>query len=163
MTTPYADQHTAEPARTKASDATCGRALCGWSPASLPADTSLKRAADIVRVGNVAAVGVLVVVIGLLNLAPHLSLRPSLAVDGLAALVAGGWCSLNFWRCRHAHCLITGPGWIALGAFAFIEAGLGHSVIGGNEQVVFLAVLGAALAFEAAWYLWRHTNAIMSA
>ena len=110
MTTPYADQQTVDPARTTVSVATRGRALCGWSPASLPADTSLKRAADIVRVGNVAAVGVLVVVIGLLNLAPHLPLRPSLVVDGLAALVAGGWCSLNFWRCRHAHCLITGPG-----------------------------------------------------
>lgn len=129
----------------------------------LPADTSLKRAADIVRVGNIAAVGVLMVVIGLLNLAAHLPLRPSLAVDGLAALVAGGWCSLNFWRCRHAHCLITGPGWLALAVFAFIEAGVGHSVIGGNEQLVFLAVLGVALAFEGAWYLRRHTNAVMSA
>lgn len=163
MTTPYVDQQTVEPARTTASAATCGRALCGWSPASLPADTSLKRAADIVRVGNVAAIGVLVVVIGLLNLAPHLSLRPSLVVEGLAALVAGGWCSVNFWRCRHAHCLITGPGWLALSVFAFVEAGVGHSVIGGNEQVVFLAVLGVALAFEAVWYLRRHTNAVTSA
>lgn len=163
MTNPYADQRTVEPAGTTASAATCGRALCGWSPASLPADTSLKRAADIVRVGNVAAVGVLLLVIGLLNLAPHLALRPSLGVDGLAAIVAGGWCSLNFWRCRHAHCLITGPGWLALGVFAFIEAGFGRSVIGGNEQPVFLGVLGVALAFEATWYLRRHTNAVMSA
>ena len=163
MTSPYADQQTVQPAPTKDSAVPCGRVLCGWSPASLPADTSLNRAADTSRVGNVAAAGVLVVVIGLLNVAPHLPLRPNLAVDGLAALVGGGWCTLNFWRCRHAHCLISGPGWLALAVFAFVEAGVGHSMIGGNEQPFFLAVLGVALAFEAVWYLRHHTNAVTSA
>jgi hypothetical protein len=137
-----------------------GRALCGWSPASLPADTNLKRRVDLLRLGNVAAVGLVVVVVGLLNLAAHLPVRGALAVEGLTGLAAGGWCSLNFWRCRHAHCLITGPGWLAFGVLALAEAGVGHSVIGGGEQPLFMAILGLAVVFEACWY-WRHrTNAV---
>jgi hypothetical protein len=103
-----------------------------------------------------------VIVVALLNLSPHLTHRADLAVDGLAALIAGSWCTLNFWRCRHAHCLITGPGWLALGLFAFSEAGLGHSLIGGDEQPAFLAILGVAIAFEVFWQLTHHTNAVAS-
>lgn len=139
-----------------------GRALCGWSPPSLDADTHLKRRVDRIRLGNVAACGVVLVVAGLLNLAAHLSVQPALVVDGLAGLAAGGWCSLNFWRCRHAHCLITGPGWIAFGFFAVIEASLGHSLIGGYEQPLFLGVLAAAVIFEAGWYSVHRTNAVLS-
>jgi hypothetical protein len=140
---------------------TCGvRALCGWSPPSLPADTVTKQRVDRIRVGNLAAIGVVAVVVGLLNLVPHLPLRASLATVGVAGLAAGGWRSLNFWRCRHAHCLITGPGWLAFGLFAFGEVVVGHSVIGGYEQPVFMAVLGTAVAFEIFWYLIRHTNAV---
>ena len=137
-----------------------GRALCGWSPPSSAADNDLKRRIDRIRLGNAAAVGLVVVVIGLLNLAAHLSGQPALAVYGLVGLVGGGWCSLNFWRCRHAHCLITGPGWVTFGVFALIEASLGHSLIGGYEQVVFLGLLGAAVLFECGWYALHHTNAI---
>lgn len=139
----------------------CGpRAVCGWSPQPLPADTALKRRVDRVLVGNVAAIVMVIVVVALLNLAPHLPTRAGLVVDGLAALVGGGWCSLNFWRCRHAHCLVTGVGWLALSVFVFVEAGIGRSSIGGNEQPVFLAILAAALIFEITWYLARHTHAI---
>jgi hypothetical protein len=81
-------------------------------------------------------------------------------VDALAALAAGGWCSLNFWRCRHAHCVVTGPAWLALSIFAFTEAGIGRSLIAGDEQLVFLGVLAAALCFEGVWYLARRTNAV---
>src|SRR6266542_7089422 len=70
------------------------------------------------------------------------------------------WCGLNFWRCRHAHCVITGAGWLALAVFTFVEAGLGRSLIGGNEPPVFLVVLGTGLVFEAAWYLARGSNAV---
>jgi hypothetical protein len=101
-----------------------------------------------------------VLVIALLNLAPHLPMRANLGADGLAALVAGGWCSLNFWRCRHAHCLVTGTGWLVLALFAIIETGIGRSVIHGDEQIIFLAVLAAGLLFEAGWYLTQRTNAV---
>jgi hypothetical protein len=105
-----------EDQRTRAVEGSCGsRALCGWSPPSLVADTPLKRRADVLRTGTLGAIGIVVVVVGLLNLAAHLPARPALAVDALAGLAAGGWCSLNFWRCRHAHCLVTGPGWFAFG------------------------------------------------
>jgi len=91
------------------------RALFGWSPPDLPADTALKRRADrlLPRTGW-AAVLYCAAVIGLLNLAPHLPERGNLAVDGLAALAAAAWCGLNFWRCRHAHCIVTSAGWAAL-------------------------------------------------
>jgi hypothetical protein len=139
-----------------------GRALCGWSPPSLPADSDMKRRADRIRLGNAATVGVVLMVVALLNLAAHLSAPPALVVDGMVSLAAGGWCSLNYWRCRHAHCLITGPGWLALGAFALVEAGLGHSLIDGCEQPVFLGILGMGVIFEVGWYLARRTNAVTS-
>ena len=96
------------------------RALFGWSPPDLPADTALKRRADrlLPRTGW-AAVLYCAAVIGLLNLAPHLPERGNLAVDGLAALAAAAWCGLNFWRCRHAHCIVTSTGWAALSQLAF--------------------------------------------
>jgi hypothetical protein len=107
-------------------------------------------------------VSVVIIVVGLLNVAGHISAQPSLVVVGLAGLAAGGWCSLNFWRCRHAHCLITGPGWLAFGVFALVEALLGHSLIAGYEQPVFLSILAVAVLFEISWYLSHHTNAVAS-
>lgn len=148
---------------TPAPAAPCGsRALCGWSPPSQIADTSLKRRVDRLVLGNFAAISILVAVVALLSLSPHLPRRADLAVEGLATLIGGAWCTLNFWRCRHAHCLITGPGWLALSVFVFAESALGHSVIGGYEQPTFVAVLGIALVFEAFWRLTLHTNAIAS-
>jgi hypothetical protein len=44
---------------------------------------------------------------------------------------------------------------------ALVEVGLGHSVIAGYEQPVFLGVLVAGLGFEAAWTLSRRTNAMV--
>jgi hypothetical protein len=113
------------------------------------------------RTGRSCAVYFLAV-IALLAVAPHLPGRAGLAADGLAALAAGSWCAVNFWRCRQAHCLISGIGWLGLTLLAFAGAGLGHSVIGGYEQLVFLGVLVAALAFEGAWCLARGTNAVMA-
>jgi hypothetical protein len=90
-------------------------------------------------------------VIALLISAGTLPPRPTLIVDGVAAAAGGLWCIGNFWRCRHAYCLVTGIGWSALGLFAFVEAGIGLSLISGDEQPVLLAVLVAGLAFEAWW------------
>jgi hypothetical protein len=140
---------------------TCRRALWGWSPPDLPADTQLKRRADrlLPRTG-VAVVVYFGAVIGLLNLAPQLPPRAGLAMDGLAAMAGGAWCGLNFWRCRHAHCAITSGGWLGLSIVAFAGAFLGHSLIGGNEQPVLLVVLAAALVFEAAWRRARGANSL---
>jgi len=99
-------------------------------------------------------------VAGLLLVAGIEPVRPGLALDAVGALAAGTWCALNFWRCRHAHCVVSGAGWLALGAFCIVEAALGRSVIAGDEQPVFLGILGVAVAFEAVWRLTRGTNAI---
>jgi len=94
------------------------------------------------------------------SVAPHLPNRERLGADAVAFLAAGGWCALNFWRCRHAHCALSGADWLALGVLALAEAGLGHSLIGGYEQPAFLGVLVIAVIFECAWYLQHGTNAM---
>ncbi len=145
---------------------TCGspRALCGWSPPPSPADTPLKRAVDryMPRTG-VPVILFFAAVVGLLLLAPHLPRAAELAGDALAAGAGGAWCGLNFWRCRHAHCLIDGAGWSALAVFDAAEAVIGRSFIHGDEQLLFLAVLAAGLVFEAGWYLARGSNAVTTA
>jgi len=62
------------------------------------------------RVQGCLCVLYVVVVVALLSIAPHLHTRSGLAVDGLAALAAGSWCVVNFWRCRQAHCVMAGVG-----------------------------------------------------
>lgn len=137
------------------------RALFGWSPPPLPADSRMKRRVDRMKPRTGVPVALFYIgVVALLFIAPLLPVRGALALDGLAALVGGAWCALNFWRCRHAHCAVTSVGWLALGLFAFVEAAIGRSLIGGDEQPVFLAVLALALVFEAAWSVWCGTNAI---
>jgi hypothetical protein len=131
-----------------------------WFPPALPADTPIKRRVDqlLPRTGR-PAVGYFVAVFALLGLAQVLPAPAYLVVDAIAFLAGGGWCALNFWRCRHAHCLVTGTGWLALALFAVAETGVGHSLIGGDEQLVFVAVLGVGLVFEVSWYLAHRTNA----
>jgi len=135
------------------------RSLWGWSPPPLPADTWFKRLVDkfLPRTG-LPVVIFFGSVIGLLVLGPHLPRREELAVDGVAALAAAGWCGLNFWRCRHAHCAVTAAGLLPLAALAFMEAGLGRTLIHGYEQLVFLGVLATGIVFEGVWYVAKGTN-----
>jgi hypothetical protein len=136
------------------------RALYGWSPPRLPADTPAKRRVDrLLPATGIPMALYFAAVISLLLLAPLLTRRADLAVDGLAAVAAAGWCGANFWRCRHAHCVVTASGWSALGIFCFVETGLGRSLIAGDEQPLFLAVLVLGVLFEGGWVLLRGTNA----
>lgn len=128
----------------------------------LPADTHVKRLVDraLPRTGLPAVLYFAVIVV-LLNVGPPLvTVRLNLALIGVASLAAGAWCSLNFWRCRHAHCVITGVGWSLLALFSLAEAALGRSLIAGYEDGVFLVVLGLGLAFEAVWRRAHGSNAI---
>ncbi len=135
--------------------------MFGWSPPPLPADTALKRRVDrVLPRSGLRLVVFYAAVVALLNVGLVLPKRLDLAAVGVASLAAGGWCAVSFWRCRHAHCVVTGVGWLALAGFAFVEAGLGRSLIHGDEGLVFLAVLAAGLAVEGAWYAVRGTNAI---
>jgi hypothetical protein len=137
------------------------RSLWGWSPPPLPARTRWQDAVDrwLPRSGA-ECVLYFAVVAGLLSLAPHLPVRGDLALEASAFLAAGSWCALNFWRCRQVHCLLTGAGWLALGALTLGEVALGHSLAHGYEQLIFLAVLAAGVAFEAAWAFLTRTNAL---
>ncbi len=132
-----------------------------WGPPALPADTPAKRAVDRFLPGpGRPAVIYFAVVIGLLGLGQALPAPGYLAVDAVAFLAGGGWCVLNFWRCRQAHCLLTGIGWLLLALFAAAEAGLGHSVIHGDEQLVFVGILAVSLAFEGVWFQVHHDRAV---
>jgi hypothetical protein len=99
-------------------------------------------------------------VIVLLNVGALLPKWLDLVAVGVASLAAGAWCGVNFWRCRHAHCLVTGPGWLALAGFAFLEAGLGRSLIYGDEGLAFLGVLAVGLLWEGVWYSAHRTHAM---
>ncbi len=150
---------TAGPGRGTSCCAPGGR--LAWSPPALPADTAVKRRVDrILPRTGLPAVAYFAAVIGLLGLAQILPAPAYLAVDAVAFLAGGAWCALNFWRCRHAHCLLTGSGWLLLALFAAAEAGLGRSLMGGDEQLVFLVILAMGLIFEGAWYLVRRDNAV---
>ena len=137
------------------------RSLWGWSPPPLPANSRFESLVDrlLPRTGLelVLFYGAL---IALLNISPHLARRPELALDGVAFLAAGSWCALNYWRCRHAHCLVTASAWLPLSAFAFAEAVIGRSLISGYEQPIFLGILGVAIVFEVVWTRTQGTNAI---
>ena len=101
-----------------------------------------------------------VVVVGLLVLATALPTRWELAVDALASLMGGSWCALNVWRCRHTHCLVTGAGWLILGGFSLVEAGIGRSVAGGYEEAAFYGILAAGILFEWLWVRAYGTHAL---
>jgi hypothetical protein len=145
----------------------CGTTCCvprvrrTWSLPVLPADTPAKRRVDHLLPGRgLPAVAYFATVAGLLGLAQIFPAPAYLVVDAVAFLAAGSWCALNFWRCRQAHCLLTGSGWLLLALLAVAEAGLGHSLIGGNEQLMFLGILAIGLVFEGTWYLMYRTNAV---
>ena len=127
----------------------------------LPAGTAVKRRVDrLLPRWGWPAVAYFAAVAGLFGLAQNLPAPAYLAVDAAAFAAGGIWCALNFWRGRQAHCLLTGSGWLLLALFAAAEAGVGHSLISGDEQLVFLAILAIGLGFEAFWYLTHRTNAV---
>src|SRR5207244_2253001 len=131
------------------------------APPPLPADTAARRRIDrlLPRPGIPAAVYFAALIV-LLGLAPHLPRRAELAADGLAFVAAGGWCGLHLWRRPPAPCMVNASGWPGVSPVALAEAGLGRSLIHGDEQLVFLGVLVAALGFEGLWYLAKGTNVI---
>lgn len=130
------------------------------SPSRLPADTASKHLVDRLQpTGSVqwpffAFVGALVIA------APLLPTQPGLAVGAVASFAGGTWCLANFWRCREAHCIVTGGGWAALFLLQLVELGIGRSVIHGTESSVFLAILVIGLAFECVWQAAFGTNAV---
>jgi len=130
------------------------------SPPRLPADSRLKRRADALLPTGAAQWVFFAGVAAAVSVARYLPLRPGLALDLVATVAAAAWCLVNFWRCREAHCVVSGVGWTGLAALEFVELALGRSVISGDEGIAFVAILVAALAFEAAWRVRHGTNAV---
>ena len=85
---------------------------------------------------------------------------PNLLIGAVVTVTASTYCLLNFWRCREAHCIVSGTGWAALAVFEFVEVAHGHSLIHGDESLVFLVILALAIAFEVYWRVRHGTNAV---
>jgi hypothetical protein len=76
-------------------------------------------------------------------------------------LALGGWCSLNFARCREAHCLITGAGFDALAVTALVAVGFGRHWYN-LLSLVIVPMLVAGIVFEAVWTSRQGSNAVGS-
>ena len=130
------------------------------SPPRLPADSVSKHVIDLVLPTGAAERVYFAMVAALVIAAPFVPTRPGLAVGALAALAASTWCLANFWRCREAHCIVTGAGWAALFALEIVELVIGRSVLHGAESSAFAAILLIGLVFECGWQLAFGTNAL---
>jgi hypothetical protein len=76
------------------------------------------------------------------------------AVAGGYVAFFGGYCLLNFWACREAHCALTGPGFTAAGFLGMIGAAWPGNALSWYtvrvEAIAFLAVLAGGFVFERA-------------
>ncbi|MGC2191780.1 MAG: hypothetical protein WA751_05550 [Candidatus Dormiibacterota bacterium] len=130
------------------------------SPPQLSGDTRSKRFTDrLLPRGLWLCLFFALIAIGV-SAAPHLPLRAGLALGSVTTLLASTYCLLNFWRCREAHCIVSGTGWALLALFEFAELGVGRSLIDRSEGLAFLIVLALAYAFEATWRLRYGTNSV---
>jgi hypothetical protein len=131
------------------------------SPPRLAADTRGKRLADRLLPTGPAQWIFFAAVAAALFAAGALPLRAGLILDLVATLAASGWCLTNFWRCREAHCIVTGAGWLPLAGLDAVEAGLGRSFVFGDEGLIFVAILVVGICFEALWRNRHGTNALI--
>lgn len=130
------------------------------SPPRSTADTGVKRVIDrVLPTGAWRCAFFIAIAVGI-SAVGQLPTTPGLVLGAATTLVAGGYCMLNFWRCREAHCIITGTGWAALGLFETAELAVGHSLIHRDEGAVFVAILIVAVTFEAYWRARHGTNAV---
>lgn len=131
------------------------------SPPATAADTPAKRLADrVLPTGRGQWVFFAVVAIAICA-APSLAREPGLALDLVATVAASAWCLVNFWRCRQAHCIVSGTGWAALAVLEVTELAAGRSFVLGSEGLVFLAILIVGAGFEVLWRLRHGTNALV--
>lgn len=131
-------------------------------PPSLPATTRVHRLADgfLRGVYALGTVGLLALILGGFLVASLLPDGVGVWLAGALYLAVGGYCSLNFWRCREAHCVVTGLGFTLLGV-ALLAAALGvPTIISEQNGPILLGVLAVAVAFEAIWRSRHGTNAV---
>jgi hypothetical protein len=132
--------------------------LC--SPPHLPGETRAKRAVDWLLPTGWWRCPFFIAIAAGVSAAPYLPVVPGLVLGAAVTLAASAYCLLNFWRCREAHCVVSGIGWAALGVFEIAETVIAHSLIHGDEGLAFVAVLVVAIAFEVFWRLRHGTNVV---
>jgi hypothetical protein len=135
----------------------------GWSrPPRLPGASRWHRSADrfLSGVQSICKMGLLAVVLGAFFVASLLPDRIGVWIAVVLYLAVGLYCSVNFWRCREAHCVITGAGFTLLGLGLLAEALGVHTPIGEYNGQILLGVLVVALAFEAVVRARNGTNAV---
>jgi len=130
------------------------------SPPRVDPDGHLERLADRLLPTGVGQWIFFGAVVAAVSLAPNLPRRWALALAAVATLAASAWCLVNFWRCREAHCILSGSGWALLGALGLVETGVGHSLVGDYGGALFFAVLVLAYSFEFVWRARYGTNAL---
>jgi hypothetical protein len=99
--------------------------------------------------------------IGAGQVANQLPSRYAMLPAAVYFLVLGGWCSLNFARCREAHCLITGAGFDVLALAALAAFGLDRHWYN-LLSLLILPVLVAGFSFEVVWTSRHGDNAVRS-
>jgi len=132
-------------------------------PAALAPTRQWHAAADRFLVVTRPAIIPAAVVLGVLagQIADALPSRYAMLPAMVYFLALGGWCGLNFARCREAHCLITGAGFGALAIAALVAVGLDRHWY--NLLSLMIApVLVAGFVFEAAWTHRYRQNALRS-
>lgn len=133
-----------------------------WShPPSLPATSRGRRGADkaLRSVDSSGRLGLLALVLAFV-LAFVLPDGIGIWFAGVLYLAVGLYCSVNFWRCREAHCVITGGGFTVLG-LAVLAAAVGMpTVIAAYASPIVLGILVLAVAFETTWRARYGTKAV---
>jgi hypothetical protein len=130
------------------------------SPPHLEADTPAKRVVDRILPSGARRCVFFIAIAAGISAAGQLPTTAGLAAGAATTFLAGGYCLLNFWRCREAHCIISGTGWALLALFEAAELAVGHSLIHRNEGAAFAAILVIAVAFEVFWRT-RHGNNVV--
>ena len=141
-------------------DASQPRPSLFCSPPTPSAESRMQRLADRALPRGRAQWIFFAVVGVVVAFAPNLPFRAAMAAGALATTAASAWCLVNFWRCREAHCIVSGVGWGLLIVVESVELAIGRTLTFGSDGLIFLAILVIALAFEV-WWRWRHgTNAV---
>ena len=141
--------------------ADCCAAFASTQPPPLPPTRFWHPAADRILAATRPQLVPLLVALGLVASYVGQALPTPLGMLPLGAffLLAGGWCSLNFVRCREAHCVVNGLGWDALGIAALAAFALG---VDWRDPlwVAFFAVLAGSVVFEFSWVALRGSTAV---
>lgn len=131
-------------------------------PPMLPGRSRLHRIADrflrgVYALGNL---GLLTILLGGFFVASVLPDHVGVWLAAALYLAAGLYCSVNFWRCREAHCVVTGIGFTALGV-GLLGAGAGvPNLISEHNGLILLGTLVLAVGFEAVWRAVHGSNAV---